>query len=130
LVEDFFGSEVPKPLREFVAGKNSGVPLLIAVLEKPDRTWFGEKPIEGRNRLLQQTFVRAVAQTKKALGEDPRQWSWGKLHTAPFRHPLARLGPAYAQAFNMVSVPRGGDGLTANARPYNERLEQVHVGPW
>src|SRR5439155_21301666 len=71
------------------------------------------------------TFTRAVAKTKKLLGSDADQWSWGKLHTATFRHPLATLGSAYARAFNLGPVPRPGDGLTPNATAHNPQFDQI-----
>jgi penicillin amidase len=126
LGREFFGPQVPKPLREYINRRNAGEQTLLAALEKPAPPWFGKKPAEERDLLLQRTFVRAVDNAKKALGEDLRQWSWGRLHTTTFRHPLARLGPAYAQAFNLGPVPRAGDGLTPNAAPYNQRFEQTH----
>jgi penicillin amidase len=126
LVEEFYRPHVPKRLQEIVTGRNAGVGLLLAALEKPDRAWFGERPTEARDSLLQKTFADAVAKAKAALGDDVSKWAWGKLHTAPFRHPLAGLGPAYAKALNLGPVPRGGDGLTPNATPYDAKLEQVH----
>jgi penicillin amidase len=67
-----------------------------------------------------------MARTKKLLGDDPRQWSWGRLHTATFRHPLASLGPAYEQAFNLGPAPRPGDETTPNNTRAKENFEQIH----
>ena len=33
---------------------------MLAALEKPDEAWFGDKPTEGRDRLLRTTFRKAV----------------------------------------------------------------------
>jgi penicillin amidase len=126
LLEEFYSPHVPRKLREFVTKRGVGIPVLLAALTKPDKTWFGDNPEQARNRLLLRTFMRALENTRKKLGDDPRHWAWGKLHTTPFRHPLARLGPAYAQAFNLGPVPRGGDGVTPNATPYNAQFEQTH----
>ena len=40
------------------------------------------------------TLARSSEPNTKLLGDDPKQWAWGKLHTATFRHPLAGLGTA------------------------------------
>jgi penicillin amidase len=98
---------------------------MLSSLEKPDTFWFGENPTAGRDRLLQTTFLGAIIKTNKALGQDSNQWAWGKLHTTPFRHPLARLGPAYEKAFNLGPVARPGDGLTPNAASHNAKFEQI-----
>ena len=60
------------------------------------------------------------------LGDDPKQWSWGKLHTVSFEHPLASLGPAYAAAFNLGPVGRPGDGNTPNNTRHDDNFRQVH----
>lgn len=50
----------------------------------------------------------ARAEIRQHLGTDRARWSWGALHQAHFRHPLAA-------AFDLPPVPRGGDGNTVNA---------------
>ena len=100
--------------------------VLMEQLTRPDERWFGPDPQRSRDHHLKQALTRAIARTKKLLGEDPKQWSWGRLHTATFRHPLATLGPAYAGAFNLGPVPRPGDVTTPNNTRANEDFEQVH----
>ncbi len=124
LLDAFFRPHVPPHLRSFVAGRGS-VPLVLDALEKPDRAWFGDDPVAARDRLLRKTLAAAVEKTKALLPGDPEKWAWGRLHTTPFRHPLAELGPAYAKAFNLGPVPRAGDGLTPNAASYNAQFEQT-----
>jgi penicillin amidase len=124
LLTEFYRPYVPKQLLGFVAGK-SGVPGMLAALETPDRTWFGDQPAVQRDRLLRETLTTAVGKVKSLLGDDPGRWSWGKLHVAVFRHPLSVLGPAYAKAFDLGPVPRPGDGYTPNAASYNAKFEQV-----
>jgi penicillin amidase len=114
LVEGLFKPHVPARLLEFVRGR-SGIPTLLAALEKPDAAWFGDEPEKKRDELLRSTLAMAVPKVKKRLGDDPEKWAWGKMHTAPFRHPLAGLGPEYDKAFSLGPVPRPGDGLTPNA---------------
>jgi penicillin amidase len=125
LLTEFFRTQVPnEQLLNFVRG-GYGVEVLLAALEKPDRTWFGDEPAAGRDRLLRRTFAAAVAKLKTLLPGGPDGWTWGKLHTATFVHPLA-AGPEYAQAFNLGPVRRGGDGLTPNNGRYNDKFQQIH----
>src|SRR5262249_47590678 len=104
LLDRFYRSHVPARLLDFAATRG-GVPVMLAALENPDAASFGNSPKEGRDRLLRTTFRAAVSKLKQLLPGNDREWSWGRLHTTTFRHPLAPLGPAYAKAFNLGPVP-------------------------
>jgi penicillin amidase len=95
-------------------------------LANPREALWGSDPESKRDELVRRTFAAAVERTKKLLGDDPQAWSWGKLHTVTFEHPLASLGPAYAKAFNLGPVPRGGDVHTPNNTRHDDNFRQVH----
>ncbi len=124
LLDAFYRPHVPKELLSFVTARG-GIAVMLAALEKPERAWFGDDPVAGRNRLLRQTLVRAVAKVQALLPGDASGWAWGKLHTVTFVHPLASLGSAYEKAFNLGPLPRPGDGLTPHAAAHNARFQQV-----
>lgn len=124
LLKAFYAPHVPDKLLEFVRGRR-GIEVMFQAMEKPDAFWFGKDPLAGRSAMLRSSLLSAVTKTKAALGNDPQQWAWGKLHVTPFRHPLATLGPAYEKAFNLGPVPRAGDGLTPNATSHNAKFEQI-----
>lgn len=125
LLDGFYRPRVPAKLLDFMASRG-GVPVMLAALEKPDEAWFGDKPTEGRDRLLRATFHKAVDRARKLLPGDDKEWSWGRLHTTTFRHPLDSLGPVYAKAFDLGPVPRAGDAHTPNAASHNAKFE--HTG--
>jgi penicillin amidase len=127
LQDAFYGAHLGKEtaLLEGVRGLG-GLPVMFAALEKPDKTWFGTDPQAERDRLVRNTFAVAVTKVKKLLGDNPATWSWGKLHTVTFRHPLSHLGPAYAKAFDLGLVPRGGDAQTPNNTRHDDHFQQVH----
>ena len=125
LQDAFYGPHVPKELLEGVRSL-SGIPVMLAALEKPDKTWFGDNPLAERDKLVRTTFAAAVGKVKVLLGDDPAQWSWGKLHTATLHHPLGGLGPAYAKAFDLGPVPRDGDAQTPNNTRHDDQFRQVH----
>ncbi|HUE70270.1 MAG TPA: penicillin acylase family protein, partial [Pirellulaceae bacterium] len=102
------------------------VTVLLAQLSQPSEAFFGSEPARRRDELVRSTLAAAVARTKQLLGDDPAQWSWGRLHTATFEHSLAALGPAYAEAFNVGPVPRPGDVHTPNNTRHDENFRQVH----
>jgi penicillin amidase len=120
----FFRRHVPERLLR-VVNVPRNIPVMMAALENPSAEWFGDKPVEARNRLLQESFASAARKLRQLLGNDPTTWTWGKLHTVTFRHALSPLSPAYAEAFNLGPRPRPGDGLTPNAASYNTKYEQI-----
>lgn len=121
----FFESRLPKDART-ERGDLRNVALMLDQIANPREALWGINPQANRDELVAKTFAAAVERTKKLLGDDPQSWSWGKLHTVTFEHPLASLGPAYAKAFNLGPVPRGGDVHTPNNTRHDDNFRQVH----
>lgn len=125
LLTAFYADRLPPDARTD-RGDLRNVTVLLKALENPNEATFGANPTAKRDELLNKTFTTAVARTKKLLGDDPQRWTWGRLHTASFDHPLANLGPAYAKAFNLSPVPRGGDVHSPNNTRHDDNFRQVH----
>ncbi len=121
----FYATRLPKEIR-MERGDLRNVATLLKHLTQPTAASFGPQPAQVRDELLRQSFTQAVARTRKLVGDDPARWSWGQLHTASFKHPLASLGSPYEQAFNLGPVARSGDSHTPNNTRYNENFEQIH----
>lgn len=122
---NFYKPLVPKQMLETLR-HFSGLPVMLPALAEPDAAWFGAEPVQTRDRLLRATFAKAVERVKKRLGDDPAEWSWGKVHTMSLRHPLGALNPLWGNAFNLGSVPRPGDGNTPNNTRHDENFQQLH----
>lgn len=60
-------------------------------------------------RTLASTLAAALEQLRKELGPDRKNWTWGRLHLAHFRHPLDR------PEFHRGPIERPGDAYTVNA---------------
>jgi len=125
LMNTFYADRIPKDTR-LDRGDLRSVTVLLAQLERPSAALLGPEPLAARDDLVRTTFAAAVARTKKLLGDDSNAWTWGKLHVAALEHPLAGLGPAYAEAFNLAPVPRPGDGNTPNNTRHDDNLRQIH----
>src|SRR5262245_49028432 len=82
-------------------------------------------PAAGRDRLLRESFARAVKRAKQLLPADTMQWTWGQLHTMTFRHPLSSRGPEFAKAFDLAPAAKGGDGVTPHAASHNPQFKQL-----
>jgi penicillin amidase len=125
LLHEFYRPHVSKELLTAIVQGRTAVPVLLAALEKPGRDWFGDNPTAARDRLLQQTFAASLRKLDELLPGGPEKWSWGRLHTVAFQHPLGPLDPAYEKAFSLGPIARPGDGLTPNAAGHDEKFHQT-----
>jgi penicillin amidase len=109
-----FKRRVPESAWRSVAGHVSLLKTIDA-LKNPSPQWFGEEDTRGaRDVALLTSLEEAVKETREQFGDDPSKWRWGKLHVAPFTHPLSTDGERSA-LFNLPSVERGGDANTVLA---------------
>jgi penicillin G amidase len=113
----------------------SGAVLLAAIsmLEHPDPFWLapaaGDRHAGGadmRDDVLRRCVVEAIAELRKRLGDDPRQWRWGQLHTVYFAHGAART-PALKRLLNVGPFEMPGDGFTPNNTGQNFRFSYRQV---
>jgi penicillin amidase len=125
LLDNLYRPHVPQELLAGVATQER-VPVLLAALEKPAAQWFGDDPTAGRDRLLREAFESAVKRLGTLISADSTSWTWGKLHTLTFRHPLAGLSDAHAKAFSLGPLGRPGDGLSPNATRSDDKFQQVN----
>jgi penicillin amidase len=59
-------------------------------------------------KILAATWQQTVAELTKRLGPDRKAWTWGRLHTIGFRHPID------SSRFHLQPVSRPGDQFTVN----------------
>jgi penicillin amidase len=97
---------------------------MLRMLDNPKSWWV--KQAGGRSAVLERSLVEAVEWLRETLGPDPAQWQWGKIHRAPFDHPLGMQKPL-DRIFSRGPVPIGGDTDTpcqtgiASENPYDNR---------
>ncbi|MGE0552930.1 MAG: penicillin acylase family protein [Gemmatimonadales bacterium] len=82
------------------------LPTVIRLLTRTPEQ-LGASPIAARDSIAVSAFRAAVAELADTLGATPGGWRWGRLHTTPFRHPLAAM-------FDLEAPARGGDENTVN----------------
>lgn len=115
------------------------LPVILNHLEYPDVETFGSKPEAGRDQLLLAALHAAFSRMKALEGPDPASWSWGRIHTVTFHHPLELL-PSAKALFDIGPLPRPGDNFTVNAAYFRgENFDQlsgpsyreiIDVGNW
>jgi penicillin G amidase len=92
---------------------------VIALLANPDKELFGKEPVVARDTLLLEAFRATRKELEQRLGPDPSQWSWGKLHSIHFRHPLDQQ-PGASDLFDLGPLSRPGDEYTVNAAGFDQ----------
>jgi penicillin G amidase len=92
---------------------------VMALLASPDKNLFGEDPVAARDTLLVDAIRAARKELEQRQGPDPSQWSWGKLHSIHFRHPLEQQ-PGASELFDLGPLSRPGDAYTVNAAGFDE----------
>ena len=82
------------------------------------------------SKLVDSTLSAAWAEATERLGDDPKQWSWGRLHPIAFAHPLLdRVARApLRHQMTLPSLPRGGSGNTPNNTSYWQGDFRVRSG--
>lgn len=124
LQRNFYQMFVPRNLLSF-ARTRGGVQTMLKALRTPSLLDTSDS-LTSRQEFLETTFAEAVKETKQRFPNFPIEGTWGELHAAEFTHPLAKLGPAYAEAFNLKRVPKAGDGYTPNAATYDGSFRQTN----
>ncbi|MEV6975738.1 penicillin acylase family protein [Kitasatospora sp. NPDC093806] len=91
------------------------------LLDKPDSPWWTsvtDPSVQGRDAMLRRAMERAATDLRERLGDEPRKWRWGTLHTLTLEHPtLGAAGPAPLQWLlnaDPVGVGGGTDSVLAN----------------
>lgn len=96
------------------------LPFMIKTMAQSDNSWFDNKTtpqVETRDDIVRRSLADAVAWLSERYGNDPAQWTWGRLHTMTFvATAVGRSGIAPVEwAFNSRAIPARGDNFTVNA---------------
>lgn len=109
-------------------------PFYKKVLQSPSSHWWdnGKTPEvqETRRQVIQQAFQQTIEALGQKLGKRIEDWTWGKMHTLEFIHPLGRKWPLN-YLFNEGPHPVGGGYLQVNCmQPHRcKRDFKVVSGP-
>ncbi|MBV8913931.1 MAG: penicillin acylase family protein, partial [Acetobacteraceae bacterium] len=126
LPQALVGATAPAAARPALA--QVSVTAVTDLLEHPDRS-FGTDPAQARDRVLLESLGTAVAEVRKALGDDPGRWAWGKLHHAQFDHALEPLAdPAMRAQMRVGPLEMGGAGNVPRAATYRTSDFTVTAG--
>jgi penicillin amidase len=102
------------------------------ILDRPDSSVWDRKDTpqkEGPQEILERALVATVDFLDSRLGDNPRKWSWGRLHQVQWRHPGATSGFT-RMLLNCGPFPIGGDATTLNAEgaiPAKGEYRSLHL---
>lgn len=91
---------------------------VVAELAAPRTAVFGAGAASARDRVLLDTLRTAYERAAALEGADPKQWSWGRLHRAYFRHVLD--APGGTSLLDRGPVERPGDGDVVQATYFDD----------
>ncbi len=85
---------------------------------------------ETRDEILVRAFANALENLEERFGSDQNNWSWGKLHTVTYRHPLSKL-PLVGRLFDLGPYAAGGGSFQVNnmSSPRFDDHYGVTLGP-
>jgi len=109
----FFGLGLTE-LRTFSTLVTQSRVILTNLLSEPESPWFDDAKtpeIEDLSAVLQRSLAETAAFLKQAMGSDPSEWRWGRLHQIEFKHPLGRVKPLN-KIFNLGPFESGGSFST------------------
>jgi penicillin G amidase len=122
----FFAQVVPNPeVRAFLMAPGD-VESIVSSLEKPAARLGSES---ARNTLLLSTLSSAYRDAVKRMGNDPRSWSWGKLHQGYFAHALTALkSTKEPKQMTVGPLTKGGGDSTPMMAAYRPTDFRVYLG--
>jgi penicillin amidase len=100
------------------------------ILDMSDSPWYALGNGANREEVLKDSLRETVDYLKQTLGPGIENWSWGKLHSLVFSHPLGAVKPL-DKLFNRGPYPLGGDFDTiwATGSSRTDLTKSSIVGP-
>ncbi len=86
---------------------------------------------ESENNIAEAAFDTTISELVAQLGYDPDKWTWGKVHTIEFEHPIGKQKPL-DKVFNVGPFPEMGGIETVNNQSFDlnsSGLYKVNLGP-
>lgn len=90
LLRNTFDDELGDLASEYVGGGDTNREVIRTLLDQPDARWWDDvnttDVVESRDDILRRALSDAADALVAEFGSDAAGWTWGKLHTATFRH--------------------------------------------
>ena len=88
------------------------------ILKNKNSVWWDNtttKVVESREYIMKKSINSALNTLEKNFAsKNPKDWSWGTIHTITYNHPLGEVG-ALKKYFNVGPIPiKGGNEVISN----------------
>jgi penicillin amidase len=129
IFEDELGPELARGYR---AKANLSAVMIGAVMSDASSPWFDRvdtPAVEDRAAILRTAWLAAVRELRGMLGDDPRSWTWGRLHSLTMHHALGRGSRLLGLYFDRGPFAVSGTTSTVNKMEFGEADFSVLHGP-
>ena len=114
---------------EFLFTTNVPYRSVMQLMAKPDSWWFDDPAtpgIENRDDVIRRSLSQALSDLEKKFGKDLKEWQWGKLHHAVFKHAFSGFSSIVDKIIDIGPFEIGGDGTTIfnTEYPFYESIER------
>jgi penicillin amidase len=72
---------------------------------------------ETLDDIMRVSLEQALSELREKMGDDMEKWTWGKIHTLTYQHPLGKKKPL-DRLLNLGPFSVPGDHLTVNKKQY------------
>ncbi len=122
LMENIYRDEMGDDLyHDFTTLVNVPLRVTTRLLEGGDSRWFDDirtPEIESREEIIRRSIRQAIAELRARLGDDPRTWRWGGIHTVTLQHPFGLQKPL-DKIFNIGPFEYPGGSTTMMSGEYS-----------
>lgn len=122
LIKNIYLDEMGENLfQQYIFLANIPYRVTMKLLSDSTSVWFDNvatESVETRNDIIRQSLTDALKDLSQRLGEDIREWRWGRLHTLTLRHPFGGI-KVLEPIFNIGPMEVGGSGTTVNNGEYH-----------
>ncbi|MDQ7030565.1 MAG: penicillin acylase family protein [Ardenticatenia bacterium] len=135
LIQEIVGDELGEELTpEYLSRFSQHAMFVDRLIGEPDSPWWDDTTTperETRDEIVARALEKAVEWWGRSYGDlVDKDWTWGKVHTTTFRHPVLSSISPLDRLFNIEAGPTDGDSQTpqANGFSFNEPFG-VRAGP-
>lgn len=122
LIENIFMDELGPDLYRRYIGLTVFAPRALRHLLRTGRSdWIDDVATPQTETLadvVEKSLRQALADLRRRFGSDVKRWTWGRLHTLTFRHPLGERRPL-GRVFDLGPYPTSGSHLTVDKKQYD-----------
>ncbi|MGD9184535.1 MAG: penicillin acylase family protein [Desulfobacterales bacterium] len=122
LLENIFKDELGPALYRRYLGLTVFAPRALRHILRTGRSgWLddvGTPQTETLADAVEKSLRQALTDLRNRFGADVKHWTWDRLHTLTFRHPLGERKPL-DRLFDLGPYPTSGSHLTVNKKQYD-----------